>query len=195
MTGKLYVASEPHPSRSDAVKNRALLLETARRLFADQGVDAVTMSAIAEAAGVGKGTLYRHFENKTALCQALLDDEQRQLQARTFWRLGQGGDPLDTLCWFLEEVVTFVGRNEELLYVDMGYGRLPVLAHPAHLWWRQTILGLLTRAKLSSDVNYLADVLYVMLDARTIAFQRHNLGYSLERITEGLHHVVSRLLR
>jgi AcrR family transcriptional regulator len=195
MTDKLFVASEIHPSRSDAVKNRALLLETARRLFAEKGVETITMSAIAEAAGVGKGTLYRHFENKTALCQALLDEEQRQLQARTFGRLAQGGDPLDILCWFLEEVVAFVSRNEELLYVDVGLGGLPVLAHPAHLWWRQTILGLLTRAHLSSDVSYLADVIYVMLDARTIAFQRHNLGYSLERIIEGLHHVVSRLLR
>lgn len=195
MPDKLLIVSESHPSRSDALKNRELLLETARRLFAEHGVEAVTMSAVAEAASVGKGTLYRHFENKTALCQALLDEGQRQLQERTFRHLASGGDPLDMLRWFLEEVVLFVNQNEELLKVDMGLAGLPVLAHPAHLWWRQTILGLLTRAGLSGDVQYVADMLYVMLDARTFAFQRRNLGYSLDRIIEGLHDFVTRLVR
>jgi AcrR family transcriptional regulator len=80
---EIVMYGESLPSRADALKNRALLLETARRLFSEQGVEAVSMTAIADAAGVGKGTLYRHFENKAQLCQALLDDDQRALQERT----------------------------------------------------------------------------------------------------------------
>ncbi|HRF98801.1 MAG TPA: helix-turn-helix domain-containing protein, partial [Aggregatilineales bacterium] len=47
-----------NPPRADALRNHALLLETARQLFVEQGVESVTMSQIAQAAGVGKGTLY-----------------------------------------------------------------------------------------------------------------------------------------
>lgn len=192
MPQELFIASEHHPSRADALKNRALLLDTARQLFTAKGVDAITMSALAEAAGVGKGTLYRHFENKTAICQALLDDDQRQLQERTLQRLRQGGTPLDNLRWFVAEVAAFVARNEALLYID-GRDLLPMLAHPAHLWWRQTIRGLLAQARVSGDVDYLADMLYVLLDARTITFQRRSLGYSFERIVDGLHDIINRL--
>lgn len=191
MPQELWIATDHQPSRADALKNRALLLDTARQLFAEHGVDAITMSAIAEAAGVGKGTLYRHFENKTALCQALLDDDQRQLQERSLRRLRQGYPPLDNLRWFLAEVVAFVTRNEDLLFGV--HDRLPTLAHPAHLWWRQTIRGLLAQAHVEGDLDYLADVLYVMLDARTITFQRRSLGYSVERIVDGLHHLLARL--
>lgn len=194
MPNELLIVSGSQPSRADALKNRALLLDTARRLFAEHGVEAITMSAVAEAAGVGKGTLYRHFENKTALCHALLDDEQRQLQERTLRRLSAGGKPFENLRWFLAEVVRFVNDNEALLDVDMPMNGLPTLAHPAHLWWRQTIRGLLGQLRLPGDLDYLSDVLYVMLDARTITFQRRNLGYSFDRIQEGIETVLNRLV-
>src|SRR3954463_5721727 len=86
---------DPRPSRADAVKNRQLLMQTAQRLFADKGVDAVTMENLADAAGVGKGTLYRHFpKGKVELCQVLIDQDQRDLQDRTLKRLREHGDPL-----------------------------------------------------------------------------------------------------
>lgn len=49
----------PAPERGDAARNRALLLDAARRLVAERGADAVTMDDVAAAAGVGKGTLFR----------------------------------------------------------------------------------------------------------------------------------------
>ena len=51
--------------RRDARENRRLLLEVAKRLSADQGIAATTMKQIASSAGVGKGTLYRHFADKS----------------------------------------------------------------------------------------------------------------------------------
>lgn len=188
------ILSEHHPARADAVKNRLLLLDTARRLFAAHGVDAVSMSAIAEAAGVGKGTLYRHFDNKTELCQALLDHDQRALQAETLRRLRDDPDPLANLRWFLQAAIAFVGRNGELLCSGAGGEVLPPLEHPAHYWWRQTIRGLLDRLQAPGDRDYAADLLYVMLDARTIAYQRRIQGYSLERITAGLIAALDHLL-
>ena len=52
--------SAPH-ERGDAARNRALLLDAARRLIGERGADAVSMDDIAAAAGVGKGTLFRRF--------------------------------------------------------------------------------------------------------------------------------------
>lgn len=50
----------------DALRNRALLLDAARRLVAERGADAVTMDDVAAAAGVGKGTLFRRFGSRAA---------------------------------------------------------------------------------------------------------------------------------
>lgn len=173
----------PLPHRSDAVKNRALLLQTARRLFDQHGVDAVSMSAVAEAAGMGKGTLYRNFDSKAQLCHALLDEEMRALQERTLLRLRQQGDPRADLLWFVEEAAHFTAHNTDLLMVDP---RL-MLARPAHLWWRQTIHALLLRAGFSGDLSYFTDAIYMLLDVQMIAFQRRVLGYDVERIVAGLH--------
>ncbi|MBL8160943.1 MAG: TetR/AcrR family transcriptional regulator [Anaerolineae bacterium] len=179
------------PGRADAVKNRELLLETAKRLFDAQSVEAVTMSAIAEAAGVGKGTLYRHFENKVELCQALLDEDSRAFQARTLDHLRGPDGAYQHLRWFLRETLEFVERNSQLLCV--GTGGTSSLEHPAHWWWRQTIRGLLGQINPPGDLEYLADVLYVMLDVHTVYFQRQVRGYDLERIASGMAGMIERL--
>jgi len=66
--------------RADAVRNRDALLETAKRLFADRGSE-VTFEDVARAAGVGKGTLYRHFANRDQLIAAVLRDRFDTLTA------------------------------------------------------------------------------------------------------------------
>lgn len=183
----------PPPMRADALKNRALILATASRLFAAQGVNAVTMCEIAEAAEIGKGTLYRHFDNKTELCQALLDHDQRNLQERALDYLRTHGDPRDNLGWFLVEVALFVDRKSEMLGVGSHHGS--ALEHPAHWWWRQTIRGLLGQINPPGDLDYLTDMLYIMLDVRTIHFQRQVQGYPISRITDGLLHTLHRITR
>ncbi|WP_369228708.1 TetR/AcrR family transcriptional regulator (plasmid) [Streptomyces sp. R39] len=56
-------------TRSDALQNRARLLEVAAQVFAEQGLDTAPV-AIAKQAGVGVGTLYRHFPTREALIDA-----------------------------------------------------------------------------------------------------------------------------
>jgi AcrR family transcriptional regulator len=64
--------------RADAERNRALLLETAKAAFAEKG-KAASLDEIARAAGVGIGTLYRHFPTRDALIGAVYARESDQL--------------------------------------------------------------------------------------------------------------------
>src|SRR3989304_4084126 len=67
--------------RSDAVANRERILEAAREVFARRGL-AAEVREIAEQAGVGIGTLYRHFEGREALLAALLQETKQALLQR-----------------------------------------------------------------------------------------------------------------
>ena len=192
MDDNLLFASH-RPSRADAVKNRVLLIETAQRLFAENGVDAVTMSDVAEAAGVGKGTLYRHFPSKLDLCHVLIDTDQRDLQNRTLMHLRSGGGAQENLEWFLGEVVAFLSRNQALAFAESAQSIL--LDHPAHQWWRQTIRGLLARLNPQLDVDYAADVFFVMLDPRTIHYQTTRRGYSFDQIAASLKALLHQFIR
>lgn len=63
----------PRGARSDALRNRALLLTAAREVFAEQGVDASVESVVARS-GLGTGTLYRHFRTREELIDALFEE-------------------------------------------------------------------------------------------------------------------------
>lgn len=80
------------PPRRDAQHNRAHILDVARQAFGSDGVD-VSMDAVAKLAGVGPGTLYRHFPNKDALLAALLVDHYEALDRRRVEIEAQGCVP------------------------------------------------------------------------------------------------------
>ena len=64
--------------RADAARNRQKLIEAAGDAFADSGTD-VSLEAVAKRAGVGIGTLYRHFPTRDALVEAVYRNEVAQL--------------------------------------------------------------------------------------------------------------------
>ena len=76
----LPLLDEPPRERADAARNRALVLQAAWRLYTHGGVEALTTDAVAQEAGVGKGTVYRRFRDKSGLVAALLDDKEKELQ-------------------------------------------------------------------------------------------------------------------
>ncbi len=70
MTGREQLTPPPRPSlRSDAEQNRARILAAARAALTESG--AATLSSIAKLAGVGQGTIYRHFPTREALLLAV----------------------------------------------------------------------------------------------------------------------------
>lgn len=70
----------PRPMRADAVRNRELLVTTAAELFDERGIEA-PLEEIARRAGVGIGTLYRHFPARDALIEAVYRREVEMLCA------------------------------------------------------------------------------------------------------------------
>src|SRR3954466_6963506 len=72
------MAEPPRPLRADAVRNRARVLEVAYETLAAEGVG-VPIDEIARRAGVGAGTVYRHFPTKEALLAAVVEDRLRSI--------------------------------------------------------------------------------------------------------------------
>ena len=189
--------------RRDAVRNRRVILDTARTLFEERGVTCVTMEEVARSSGVGKGTLYRRFQNKGFLCQALLDEPTRRLQQRTLELLREPGpSALEKLDVFLDSLVTFTAENLDLLYGGheplCGADRLERFAHPAYDWRRSTVLGLLRTAVREGsvdenlDLEFLAAALLAPLDVDFYYYQYRVQGLSIERISGGVRGLVPR---
>lgn len=93
----------PNSARADARRNRELVLRTAVRLFTDEGPE-VSIGRIAQRAGVGAGTVYRHFPSKEILVEAVLAEHVAGL-ARAADRWAQSAPPGDALYGFLLEVI------------------------------------------------------------------------------------------
>jgi len=68
----------PRPLRADAARNRDRLIEVAKSTFSKDGADA-SLEAIANAAGVGIGTLYRHFPTRDKLVEEVYRTELKDL--------------------------------------------------------------------------------------------------------------------
>jgi len=68
-------------TKEDAQETRTLILDTAEQVFREKGVGHTTLAEIAAAAGVTRGAIYWHFDNKTALLQAMNDRVHLPLEA------------------------------------------------------------------------------------------------------------------
>lgn len=65
--------------RRDALENRKRIEDCARQLFAEEGVENVSMNQISKTLGIGMATLYRNFEDKQALCYQLIQNDFSEL--------------------------------------------------------------------------------------------------------------------
>ncbi|MEU2549082.1 helix-turn-helix domain-containing protein [Streptomyces roseolus] len=103
--------------RADVRRNRASLLETAQRHFLRHGVG-TSLEAVAKEAGVGPGTLYRHFPTREALLAAVLQTRSEEFAARQV-AVEQLGDPAEALEQWLrameEYLSAFSGLPDPLM--------------------------------------------------------------------------------
>lgn len=106
------------PQRKDAVRNRAALIQAAREIFAERGFEA-SMDDIADHAGLGVGTAYRHFPNKYALADAIFDDA-----VAAFVNAAQAvltePDPWDALVGLIERTLEAQSDNRAIREILLG---------------------------------------------------------------------------
>lgn len=191
--------------RADAAANRALILHTAEQLFRERGVENVCMAEIAEAAGVGKGTLYRRYANKGELCLALMDTQMTEFQNATLTLFNgltaQGVGYLEQLTRFLISLVEFTEIHSPLLLEVQRAGMVPgnVPLNLPHFWQYMTVSALLRSAERAGevdaelDLDYLGEAILAPLQVDYFRFQRHVRSYSVERIGNGLRALVNGL--
>lgn len=81
MSAEPVIPAACKPLRADARRNRAKIVDAAKSAFAELGLDA-QMDDVAKRAGVGVGTLYRHFPTKDALVRALIEAKMEKMAER-----------------------------------------------------------------------------------------------------------------
>jgi AcrR family transcriptional regulator len=104
------VAQPDRPLRADAVRNRARVLEVAYETFAAEGL-AVPIDEIARRAGVGAGTVYRHFPTKEDLFRAVIQDRISHIVDAGRAQL-TSGNPGEALFTFLRSMVLQFGATD-----------------------------------------------------------------------------------
>jgi AcrR family transcriptional regulator len=99
--------------RADARRNRDLLMAAALEAFTERGADDTSLEEIARRAGVGIGTLYRHFPGRTALLEAVYTDQVAALCQRA-GELAASQSPGAALAAWMREMVEFGATKQNL---------------------------------------------------------------------------------
>jgi AcrR family transcriptional regulator len=106
------------PKRADARRNYEKVLAAAREAFAEGG-ESTSLEEIARRAGVGIGTLYRHFPTRQALLEALYVDEVDEL-CRSAASV-DGGDPWEALSTWFERFIAYMATKRALAHELLEY--------------------------------------------------------------------------
>ncbi|MFB2580170.1 TetR/AcrR family transcriptional regulator [Herbiconiux sp. P15] len=185
----------PAPVRSDAARNRARLLEIARRIVTVEGVAGITMDRLAAECGLGKGTVYRRFGSRSGLLVALLDDVERDFQSRFLGGpppLGPGAPPVERLVAFGRERIAILSTQGDLLRAASA----PTHDHyvvPARRVVELHIATLLRQAGVQGDIPVLVFELHAVLEA--ILTVPPGSKPPIARLADGWEHLVRAITR
>jgi AcrR family transcriptional regulator len=153
------------------------------------------MDAVACAAGVGKGTLFRRFGDRASLFHALIDDRERTFQ-EAFIRgpapLGPGAPAAERLTAFGHAMLELIEDHGALLAQSTPGIRALRYRHPVYIANRTHIMALLTELTSEQRAPYLADVLLAALDPDLVLYQ-NMLGLSTPELKEGWAQLIDSL--
>jgi AcrR family transcriptional regulator len=140
------------PMRADARRNRELLVAAARIVFSKHGA-AASMEAIAKEAGVGVGTLYRHFPNRLDLVEAVYQTDVQELW-ETAQRVGAELEPWPAVEAFFEAFLRYARTKQALLAeLHQAFEKKPDLRSRARGLLESSFDLVIDRAKAAGAVR------------------------------------------
>lgn len=177
------------PQRRDATANRKRILDTARALFDSEGAENISMNRIAQAAGIGAGTLYRHFDNKAELCLALLGHrlEEIALEMGSLARTAEH-DPSGTLFTMVERYIAFKEDYIPLFRImeQAGEQFSGITRSPFYETVRQPFVDYFSAISPDGDgaldAVFRADILMAALSGDFLRYERVDRHLSIEEI-------------
>jgi AcrR family transcriptional regulator len=182
MVGDALPLYQARPERADAAANRERILTAARRLFAERGAAGVSMDAVADAAGVGKGTVFRRFGDRAGLTGELIDAEMRAFQDELLHGpppLGPGAPAAQRLEAFACALPAFLDRNLELALAagaPTGGPAAPFASLVLH------VRVLLDELRPGQTHEVLAEMIVAALGAAVVAQLRRERGFDLAEL-------------
>ena len=190
----LPLADTPARERRDAARNREALLHAAERLIERCGIDALTMEAVAAAAGVGKGTVFRRFESREGLMGALLNRSETAWQGAVL----SGPPPLGPGAPAQERLLAF-GRSRletTIQHADLirAAGRAATRSYAAYSFSAMHVRYLLAELGVTGDLPLLATALIAPLEAPIISQQVRIEGLDVERVFSGWADLAGRVV-
>lgn len=181
----LPLADAPIRERRDAARNREALLQAAARLIEHCGIDALTMEAVAAAAGVGKGTVFRRFESREGLMGALLNRSETAWQGTVLSGpppLGPGAPPLARLLAFGRSRLETTIQHADLI---RAAGMAGTRSYAAYSFSAMHVRYLLAELKVTGDLPLLATALIAPLEAPILSQQVRIEGLDVHRVFDG----------
>lgn len=181
--------------RADAAANRLRILEAARRVLIARGAEGASIDAIADEAGVGKGTVFRRFGDRSGLFQALSDEHFRAFQDAFVIGpppLGPGAPPGERLAAFLDGLLDLYDSNLELtLALEKDRWRAPI---EGYLTLSVHVESLLEQISPRLDAPVTARFLLNALNVHLVRDLRRDAGVSLDDIKAAVRPLIAGLI-
>ncbi|MFE4453891.1 TetR/AcrR family transcriptional regulator [Streptomyces sp. NPDC056796] len=180
--------------RADAARNRALLLDAASRLLASCGAADLTMESVAAAAGVGKGTVFRRFKDRTGLLIALLDHRESLLQAAFLSGpppMGPDAPAAERLHAFGPALMRHESDHHELILASRT-DPLRTYTVPAQRLRLSHVALLLRQARADGEPELLAHTLLGSVDAPLVHHLTCERGLPVAQLERGWHDLLER---
>jgi AcrR family transcriptional regulator len=168
ISAELPIIGQPR-ERCDALRNRRRILAAAGEIVAAYGAEGLSMNALAVAAGVGKGTIFRRFGDRDGLLLALLDEDTIELQNEFLSGpppLGPGAPAAERLEAFIIAWIRFEAAHLELLLAaEQGHVGAD---NPALTSLRLHVSWLVEQIDPTLDAPLVAEIVLNSVSARVI---------------------------
>jgi len=186
-------------SRKDAVRNREAVLAAADALFAGrESPDDVTMAAVATAAGVGKGTLFRAFGDRAGLLRALYEarlEPVREAVESGPPPLGPTTPPRDRVLALLDALLCLKLDNRRLaLALEAGGGSSSPYQPDHYKRWHGLLRSVLEQIPDLTDTDFIAHALLAATRADLVEHLAGEENVPRERMRAQLANFATRVL-